>query len=81
MHCRTNDPLAVVSDSVSRKVRPQRVAACRQKELLCAMAFQELKWHKMDDVEFDKNIEDVPELVVKSGTPVLDNRDPVWTSY
>ena len=45
------------------------------------MAFQELEWHKMDDVDFDGNIEDVSELVVKSGTPVLDNRDPVLTSH
>ena len=52
-----------------------------QKVLLCAMAFQELEWHKMDDVDFDGNIEDVPELVVKSGTPVLDNRDQVLTSH
>ena len=29
----------------TRKVRPQRIAARCQKELLCAMAFQELEWH------------------------------------
>ena len=31
--------------SRTRKVRPQRVAARRQKELLCPMVFQELEWH------------------------------------
>ena len=50
---------------------------CDRKELrpavkkncsLCVMAFQELEWHKMDDVDFYGNIEDVPELVVKSSS-------------
>ena len=37
----------------TRKVRPQRVAAHHQRELLCAIAFQELEWHAINVVEFD----------------------------
>ena len=34
----------------AKKVRPQRVAAHRQQELLCVKAFQELEWHAIDDM-------------------------------
>ena len=36
-----------------RNLRPQRIEAHRQKELFCAMAFQYLKWHAIDDIDFD----------------------------
>ena len=32
-------------------VRPLRVAACRQKELLCVTAFQEMEWILIDEVD------------------------------
>ena len=54
-YCRTKESRAVGDEQYggTRKVRPQRVAARCQKELLCAMAFQELDWHAVDDVDFD----------------------------
>ena len=61
------------------KVRPQRVAAHRQKELFCAMAFQKLEWHAVDDLDFDHVEADILEIVHESGTPVLDGIEPVWT--
>ena len=45
--------------------RSQRVAARRQKELLCAMAFQELQWHAVDDVDFHDAEADILEIVHK----------------
>ena len=36
-----------------RNLRPQRIEAHRQKELFCAMAFQYLEWHAIDDNDFD----------------------------
>ena len=73
------DSLPVGNGTEARKVRPQRVAARRQNELLCAMAFQELEWHAINDVDFDDE-SDIPEVVPKSGTPVLNDMDPIWTS-
>ena len=34
-----------------QRLRPQRVAARPQKELLCAFQFQKLEWMELDDVE------------------------------
>ena len=36
-----------------RNLRPQRIEAHRQKELFCAMTFQYLEWHAIDDIDFD----------------------------
>ena len=79
-YCRTKAEASTAV--VTRKVRPQRVAARRQKELLCAMAFQELKWHAIDDVDFDfdDNQVDISEVAPKSGTPVIEDIQPVWSS-
>ena len=62
-----------------KKVRPQRVAARRQREILCVMAYQELEWHAMDDVDFE-GLDDIREIDFDIGTPVLDNVDPIWTN-
>ena len=59
--CRINESSAV-DKIVPKKVRPQRVAARRQQELLCVMAFQELEWHEIDDVEFEGNVEEIVTL-------------------
>ena len=68
--------------AVTRKVRPQRVVARRQEELLCTMAFQELEWHAVDDVDinFDDNQVDISEIAPKSGTPVIEDIQPIWSS-
>ena len=42
------------------------------------MAFQELEWHEMDDVEFEGNVEEIGELAAKSRTPILNNTDSIW---
>ena len=34
-----------------QRLRPQRVAARPQRELLCAFQFQKLEWMELDDVE------------------------------
>ena len=41
---------SAVDNIVPKTVRPLRVAARRQQELLCAMAFQELEWHAINDM-------------------------------
>lgn len=44
-YCRTKKESRTVAKSFeTRKVRPQKVEARRQKELLCAMAFQKRAW-------------------------------------
>ena len=48
--------------------------------MLCVVAFQELEWHLIDDVEFEGNVEDIDELPAKSGTPILTNTEPIWES-
>ena len=59
---------SAVDKIVPKMARPQNTAACHQQELLCVMAFQELEWHAVDDVEFEGNVEDIDELAAKSGT-------------
>ena len=44
------------------------------------MAFQELKWHAVDEVDFDNAEADIPEIFHESGTLVLDGIEPVWIS-
>ena len=58
---------SAVDKIVPKKVRQQRVAAHHQQELLCVMAFQELEWHAVDDVEFEGNVVDIDEVAAKSG--------------
>ena len=49
-------------------------------EFILYMAFQELKWHAVDDVYFDDAEADIREIVHESGTPALDSIEPVWKS-
>ena len=37
------------------RLRPQRVVARRQKELLCTFQFQELEWMELDDVDTESS--------------------------
>ena len=52
-------------ENTTECVRPLRVAARRQRELLCVMAFQEMEWTSMDEF----------------GTPVFDTDEvvPMWS--
>ena len=43
------------------------------------MAFQEVDWHAVDDVDFDDAEADILGIVHESGTPVLSGIEPVWT--
>ena len=65
---------------VAECVRPLRVAACRQKELLCVMAFQEMEWALIDEVDAEdidlSNITD-DENESEFGTPVFDTDEVV----
>ena len=57
--------------------RPQRVAAKRQGELLCALEFQELEWVVDDDVDVEGLV--IPDgMSVEYGTPVMEVQEPVW---
>ena len=61
-----------------RKVGPQRIDTCHQKALLSSMAFQELEWHTIDDIDFNGVDNDIPEITHEPGTSVHDNIDPFW---
>ena len=78
-YCRTKESRAVGDEQHggTRKVRPQRVAARHQKELLCAISFQELERHVVNDVDFDDAEADILEIVHESGIPALDGIEPV----
>ena len=71
-------------ENTTERVRPLRVVARRQEELLCVMAFQEMEWASMDEVDaedFDlTNITD-DENENEFGTPVFDTDEvvPIWT--
>ena len=65
-------------------MRPLQVAARRQSELLCVMAFQEMEWaliNVVDAEDFDlSNITD-DENESEFGTPVFDTDEvvPIWS--
>ena len=73
-----------VTLKIQQRVRPLRVAARRQRELLHVMAFQEMEWASIDKVDaedFDlSNITD-DENENEFGTPVFDADEvvPVWS--
>ena len=68
----------------TERVRPLRVDACRQRELLCVMAFQEMQWASVDEIDvedFDlSNVADDENENV-FGTPVFDTDRivPIWS--
>ena len=67
--------------SVSNYVRPVRVAARRQRELMCVIRYMEtedIEWQDEEDVQFSGNI---PHKSVESGTPVIpiDGIQAPWT--
>ena len=53
---------------VPERIRPIRIAAERLGEYFCALAFHEIEWHNIDNVE-DLDLDVPNEYVVKSGTP------------
>ena len=60
------------------RLRPQRVTARRQKELLYTFQFQELEWMKLDDV--DTECLAIPSVLsIKSGTPIIENSEAIWS--
>ena len=46
-------------------------------EVILYMAFQELGWHSVDDLDFDDGEADILEIFHERGTPVLDGTEPV----
>lgn len=64
------------------RVRPQRLAAKRQRELMCvltALDNEEYEWHDEDDVDYSGLVMP-PQRVGGTGTPLLPvgSRQPVW---
>ena len=59
------------------RLRPWRVAAWRQKELLCALQFQELEWLRLDDVDTE-GLVILAVSFIKSGTPIIENSKAIW---
>ena len=58
------------------QIRPQRIAARRQRELLGA--FQELEWAEMDDVDTEGLV--IPHVTsIEFGTPVIESQEPCWS--
>ena len=71
-----------VSNSVPAKLRPQRLAAKRQRELMCLVKYMEnheYEWHDLDDVD-TTGLDEPKEISVEDGTPIMsvDDREPVW---
>ena len=60
------------------RLGPQRVAAWRQKELLCPFQFQELESMELDDVDTE-GLVILPVLSIKSGTPTIENSEAIWS--
>ena len=75
--CNSNQ---VEEEVVIRRVRPTRIAARRQRELLCVMAMQEMEWHSIDDVDAVGQDEELVEFVEDIGTPVLEDVNPIWVN-
>ena len=64
------------------KIRPQRLAAKRQREFMCLVKYMEnheYEWHDVDDLDIS-GLDHPKEITIKDGTPILnvDDREPVW---
>ena len=78
---KVNNGIGQVSTSVP-KIRPQRLAAKRQRELMCLVKYMEnheYEWHDLDDVD-TTGLDQPMENSVEDGTPIInvDDRVPVW---
>ena len=65
------------------RVRPIRVAARRQRELLCVMEIQELEWHDIDDVDVDIGedaMQNVADVHYGIETPVFEDEIGDWAN-
>ena len=60
------------------RLRPQRVATRRQKELLCTFQFQEFEWMELDDVDTE-GLVIPPVSSIKSGTPITETSEAIWS--
>ena len=72
-HCKKPSSNQEIAEQQIR-VRPIRVAARRQRELLCVMEMQELEWHDIDDVDVDIGedaMQNVADVHYGIGTPVF----------
>ena len=74
----SNDTLDV-EENVAERLRPLRIAAIRQQEVLCVLQIQEMEWMFLDDIEYG-NIEDVlvakdPEVKILLFDPTTENAD------
>ena len=75
--------------SVNRRIRPQTIAARRQRELMCVLreeesAMEEFEWHEEQHV--DTTGLAIPQLqndAIVEGTPVytLEDRSPIWGNF
>ena len=54
------------------RIRPIRVAAKRQGEYLCGLAFQELEWHEIDYIVVN-GLQVPDDYIITSGTPVIED--------
>ena len=64
------------------KVRPVRLAACRQRELMCAIKYletTELEWYDEEHVD-TTGLEEPPISTILTGTPIIpvEDRSPIW---
>ena len=67
------------------RIRPQRLAAKRQCELMCLVKYMEnheYEWHDLDDVD-TTGLDEPKEMSVEDGTPIMsvDDREPVWMMW
>ena len=72
------------TENTTERVGPLRVATCRQREVLCVMAFQEMELASMDEVDvedFDLSNITYDENEDEFGTPVFDTVEaaPIWS--
>ena len=59
------------------------VTAHQQKELLCVMAFQEMDWALIDEIDADFDLSNITDDEIESefGTPAFDTDEvvPIWS--
>ena len=69
------------SQESAKMVQPPRLRPARsqqQKELLCSFQFQELEWMELDDVDTE-GLVIPPVSSIKSGTPIIENSEAIWS--
>jgi hypothetical protein len=73
---RTGIPATRPTPDTRIQVRPQRLAARRQREMMCVLVHNNFEWHNEEDIDMT-GLDEPESITGESGTPVMDTYRPM----